>query len=91
MSNELGNNVDSIQTRVLKPIEGFEGSRLFYDNIRESEQNIKKSKKIEKIMPNIDNMLNDSNIVTLQENYSYMLWSILALGTVILAVKLKNN
>ena len=91
MSNELGNNVDSIQTRVLKPIEGFEGSRLFYDNIRESEQNIRKSKKIEKIMPNIDNMLNDSNIVTLQENYSYMLWSILALGTVILAVKLKNN
>jgi PAN domain/PAN-like domain len=91
LSNELASNVDAIETRVLKPIEGFEGSRLFYDNIRESEQNIQKSKQIEKIMPNIDNMLNDSNIVTLQENYSYMLWSILALGTVILAVKLKNQ
>jgi len=89
--NNLGNNVDAIETRVLKPIEGFEGSRLFYDNIKESEKNIRQYKEIEKIMPNIDNMLNDSNIVTLQENYSYMLWSILALGTVILAVKLKNQ
>jgi hypothetical protein len=91
LSNELGNNVDAIQARVLKPIEGFEGSRLFYDNIKEIDSNKKQIKKLEKTMPNVDNMLNDTNIVVLQENYSYLLWSILALATVIVGVKLKNS
>lgn len=91
LSNELGNNVDSIQARVLKPIEGFEGSKLFYDNIKEIDSNKKKIERLEKNMPNVDNMLNDTNIVVLQENYSYLLWSILALATVIIGVKLKNS
>jgi hypothetical protein len=91
LSSDLGTNVDSIQERVLKPIEGFEGSRLFYENVKEIDSKKNKINGLEKMMPNVDNMLNDTNIVVLQENYSYMLWSILALATVVVAVKLKNS
>jgi hypothetical protein len=38
----------------------------------------------------LDNILINSNIKTLQQNYSYMLWSILALGTLLIAIKIKN-
>lgn len=40
---------------------------------------------------NIDNILNDANIKILQQNYSYLAWSILAVGIVIVAIKVKNN
>ena len=35
---------------------------------------------------NVTNILNDSDIVVLQENYNYMFWSILALGSVLVAM-----
>lgn len=41
---------------------------------------------------NIQNMLNDSNIVTLQKNYSYILLSILAAASILVAMNvIKNN
>jgi hypothetical protein len=35
---------------------------------------------------NIENILKDSDIVILQRNYDYLFWSILAAGTVLLAM-----
>jgi hypothetical protein len=35
---------------------------------------------------NIQNILNDSDIVVLQKNYTYLLWSILAAGTVLVSM-----
>jgi hypothetical protein len=44
------------------------------------------------ISNNIQNILNDSNIVTLQKNYSYILLSILAAASVLVAMNvIKNN
>ena len=43
-------------------------------------------KKITNFDGNFENMLNDSDIVVLQKNYDYMFWSILALGTVLIAM-----
>jgi hypothetical protein len=37
---------------------------------------------------NIDNILTDSDIVVLQKNYSYLFWSILAAGTVLVAMNI---
>ena len=40
----------------------------------------------------INNILNDSDIVVLQKNYSYLFWSILAVGVVLLSMNIvKNN
>lgn len=44
------------------------------------------------ISNNIHNMLNDSDIVTLQQNYSYILFSIIAAASVLVAMNVfKNN
>jgi hypothetical protein len=37
---------------------------------------------------NIQNILNDSDIVVLQKNYSYLFWSILAAGTVLISMNI---
>jgi hypothetical protein len=39
---------------------------------------------------NLDNMLNDSNLNTLHENYNYILWTSLALGTLLITLKVAN-
>ena len=37
---------------------------------------------------NVENILNDSDIVVLQKNYDYLFWSILAAGTVLVAMNI---
>ncbi len=39
-----------------------------------------------KQMGSVDNILNDSDITVLQENYAYLFWSILAVGTVLVTM-----
>jgi len=75
------NNLVNIQTQ--KDIVGFDKYLL---------QNKLANAQIDSFNKNnIDNMLNDTNIKTLQQNYSYLAWSILAVGIVIVAIKVKNN
>jgi hypothetical protein len=38
---------------------------------------------------NVDQIVEDTNIVTLQKNYEYILWSLLATGTVLVALNIK--
>lgn len=40
---------------------------------------------------NLQNLLNDTDIVTLQRNYEYLFWSILATGTVLVAINVVKN
>lgn len=42
--------------------------------------------KIQSYDSNIDNVLNDSDIIVLQKNYDYLFWSILAAGSVLIAM-----
>jgi len=49
---------------------------------------IKQLKDNEEIM---DNILTDTNIKILQQNYSYIAWSILALASLLLTMKIKNS
>ena len=39
---------------------------------------------------NIENILKESDIKILQENYSYMFWSIIAITTVLVAINIKK-
>jgi len=40
---------------------------------------------------NVNNILKDSDIVVLQKNYDYLVWSILAVGTVLVSMNLMNK
>jgi hypothetical protein len=49
------------------------------------------NKKIIGFSNNIENILNDSDIVVLQENYNYLFWSILAAGTVLITMNIAKK
>ena len=44
--------------------------------------------KIDLFSTSIENILSDSDIVVLQKNYDYLFWSILATGTVVVAMNI---
>jgi hypothetical protein len=67
-------------------------------NLMESDAQLDELKKTKDLIANvdngIDNILNDTDIMVLQKNYSYLFWSIIAIGTVIVSmniIKKKNN
>lgn len=47
--------------------------------------------KIQNYSTSIDNILKDSDIVVLQKNYDYLFWSILAAGSVLVAMNIVNK
>lgn len=47
--------------------------------------------KIKRYDSNIDNVLNDSDIVVLQKNYDYLFWTILATGSVLVAMNVMKK
>jgi hypothetical protein len=46
--------------------------------------------KINNFNTNIDNIVNQNDIKTLQQNYNYMFWTILAAGTVLITMNIKK-
>ena len=46
------------------------------------------NKKIKNYNTSIDNILQDSDITVLQKNYDYLFWSILAAGSVLVAMNI---
>ena len=48
----------------------------------------KNNKKIMGFDTNVDNILQDSDIVVLQQNYDYLFWSIIAITTVIISINI---
>ena len=53
-----------------------------YNNIMLDIQNYKKNE------PNMNNIVKDTNLLVLYQNYNYMFWSILAISTVIISMKM---
>ena len=92
LSSQLNNNVKNIQGNILKTTEGFEGIKKNpKDAFLQSQLINNKINKVNKNNNELDNILRDANIKILQENYSYMLWSILALGVVITTIKIRST
>ena len=48
----------------------------------------KTNKKIKAFNTNVDNVLQDSDIIVLKQNYDYLFWSILAVTTVIISMNI---
>ena len=90
LSSQLNNNVKNIQGNIFKSTEGFEGIKKHpNDAFLQSHEINNKINKVNKNNSELDNILRDANIKILQQNYSYMLWSILALGVVITTIKIR--
>lgn len=92
------NNLDELNKNLIHyKREGFKGlapediPKQFLQPSLEIKKNKKRIAKLSKHDKQIDTILKDSNIKTLQQNYSYMLWTILALGTLLITMKIKNS
>ena len=61
-------------------------------NLTESDAQLDELDKTKGLIANmdngIDNILNDTDIMVLQKNYSYLFWSIIAIGTVIVSMNI---
>ena len=62
------------------------------DYLKEIQLNEKEISAIQSVKnSNLDNMLQDTDLVVLQENYKYLCWSILAATSVLIYVNVSNN
>jgi hypothetical protein len=83
-TNKLSKNNNSVNHQTREDIKGFNNyiSDINLTNTKISDINSNN---------NIDNILKDTNIRILQQNYKYMLFSILAAGAVIIAINIKKT
>jgi hypothetical protein len=96
--NNIAGNLKKYNVNVDLPVtftntsEGFQGIKRIkssHNYFLNSSQINNKISDLEKNSSGIENILKDTKIKTLQQNYNYMLWSILALGAAIIAIKVK--
>ena len=87
--SELTNKFKNNNTNVDKQVNiNNEGSQNYVNELNQTKNIIDNMNTELKI----NNILNDSDIVVLQKNYSYLFWSILAVGVVLLSMNIvKNN
>jgi hypothetical protein len=81
-------NLKGDKTVVLnQTVKNMNGLNNYVSNIIDTQQQIKEgfdSKNNDN--NNVDNLLTDSDITVLQQNYDYLFWSILATGTVLVSM-----
>ena len=80
---ELTNDLQGKNIKINDQMKTNKG--LFSENIKDY-QFLTKDRQPE--LQNIQGIVNDSDIKVLQENYSYLLWSILAIGAVSLTLSI---
>jgi len=68
----------------IKAVEGFTNNG-FLTQLKNTR------KKIDEMAKNDNNIVRNSDIVVLQQNYEYVLWSILAIGTILITMKVIRN
>lgn len=98
---DLYNKNEKVYQQLSISEEDFKKNILEYENISEKLGNdiqnleINKKNNIEGMqnlsIDDIDGMLNDSDLIVLQQNYSYFLWSILAVGTVAATINIMKK
>ena len=86
LSNQITNLTNQFETGSQ---ELEQQSQTNTQGLNEYIEDIKKTnKKIIKFDTNVDNILQDSDIVVLQQNYDYLFWSIIAVTTVIISMNI---
>jgi len=78
-TNKFGNGSESAELQMGKNILGL---GKYLTDLKTTDT------KITNFGTSMDNILNDSDIVVLQKNYDYLFWTILAAGTVLVAMNL---
>lgn len=88
LSNKLSSNTNSAETQAKNNISGLDGFTGLGDYLTDLKNT---NEQIQLTNTSMNNILNDSNIVVLQKNYSYLFWSILATGTVLVTMNIAKN
>jgi len=82
-TNKFTSGTDSLNNQSSKNLKGLGD---YFKNFKLTNNNIKDFNS-----PNIENILNDSDITVLQKNYDYLFWTILATGTVLVTMNISSN
>jgi outer membrane murein-binding lipoprotein Lpp len=77
LTGKLGRGSNQVETQAQNNVKGI---KTYLNNIKNA------NLKIVGFDTNVENILKDSDIVVLQKNYDYLFWSILAAGTVLIAM-----
>ena len=93
--NELGQNIASIADKYENGVnmlnaqstKNVNGITNYVTYLKETRNQIKNFD----ANTNVDGILLNSDITVLQQNYSYMFWSILAIGTVIISMNISKK
>jgi len=89
LSNQMTNNNNKLSTDTStvtnQTDKNMSGLSNYVSNLVDTKQQIKEGFG-NKRKNNIDNLLTDSDITVLQQNYDYLFWSILATGTVLVSM-----
>jgi hypothetical protein len=81
-TNKYGTNSETAEVQMGKNVQGLKG---YLTDLKVTD------KKITNFGTNVDLILNDSDIVALQKNYDYLFWTILATGTVLVAINIMKK
>jgi hypothetical protein len=79
LTTEFGNGSQTAATQMMVNVQGV---GKYLTDLTQT------NKKIQNYNTSIDNILKDSDIVVLQKNYDYLFWSILAAGSVLVAMNI---
>ena len=82
LSNKFGSNSSAAQIQSKNNISGLKN---YLTDLKST------NKEIELSTSNMTRIVNDSDIVVLQKNYSYLFWSILATGTVLVTMNIAKK
>jgi len=85
LNDQLKNNVTSVNNQLIT------NSSTREQNMLDIEDNYAKETEIFNISQNVQNMLTDSDITALQHNYTYILFSILAAASILVAMNVVKN
>jgi hypothetical protein len=85
MTNSTNNFDNNSNLAINQSHENINGIQGYLNDIN------KTNNKVNNFDENFKNILNDSDINVLKENYNYLFWSILATGSVILSINLFKN
>jgi len=83
--NNLKKQTDQVKSQIGIKSEKIDADLIMYNNTINDIQNYKKNEQ------NMNNIVKDTNLLVLYQNYNYMFWSILAISTMIISMKMMGK
>lgn len=83
--NNLKSQTDSVKSKIGINSSKIDSDLVMYNKTINDIINYKKNEQ------NLDNIVKDTNVLVLYQNYNYMFWSILAISTMIISMKMMGK